>query len=295
MITAGIVGGSGFVGQSILRLLLKHPGVKIGPVVSENHVGKKVSEVASDIPCDISFSPMDLGALNACDVVFLAVPHGKAAPLVKDLKCKIIDMTADHRLSKTYGLPEINKQKIAGSDLIANPGCYATASILSAYPLKEHIKYAVFDCISGYSGGGVNNAYDYQENMIAYKLTDHFHIKEMSKVLGFDLSFTPHVVNAFAGIMCTAHIQLDGPTDVNGVKEAYTKFYEGSNTMVADGIPCTKEVVGTPMCKIGGFAQDKPDRIVVISVIDNLLKGAASQAVENMNIMFGLGQKEGLS
>jgi N-acetyl-gamma-glutamyl-phosphate reductase len=294
MITAGIVGGSGFVGQSILRLLLKHPGVKIGPVVSENHAGMKVSDVAPDIVSDMTFSPMDIRALNACDVVFLAVPHGKAAPLAKDLTCKVIDMTADHRLSKTYGLPEINKQEIAGADLIANPGCYATASILSAYPLKEHIKYAVFDCISGYSGGGVNNAYDYQENMIAYKLTDHFHIKEMSKVLGFDLSFTPHVVNAFAGIMCTAHIQLDGPMEADAVKATYAKYYEGSNTMVADGIPCTKEVVGTPICKIGGFAQEKPDRIVIVSVIDNLLKGAASQAVENMNIMFGLGQKEGL-
>lgn len=294
MIKAGIVGGSGFVGQSILRILLKHPGVQVGTVVSETHTGKKISEVVPDIPCDLKFSPLDIAELNTNDIVFLAVPHGKAAPLVKDLKCKVVDMTADHRLTHTYGLPEVYTQEIAGADLIANPGCYATASILSAYPLKKHIKYAVFDCISGYSGGGVNNAYDYQENMIAYKLTDHFHIKEMSKVLGFDLSFTPHVVNAFAGIMCTAHIQMDGPTDVNGVKEAYAKYYEDSNTMVTDGIPCTKEVVGTPLCKIGGFAQDKPDRIVIISVIDNLMKGAASQAVENMNIMFGLGQKEGL-
>jgi len=295
MIKAGIIGGSGLVGQSILRILLKHKGVIVNQVVSESHAGKKVSNVFPDIRCALDFSPMSIDSLNQNDVVFIAIPHTKAASLLPQLKCKVVDMTADHRLTHTYGLPEVFKADIAKAKIIANPGCYATACILATYPIKKHIQYAVFDCISGYSGGGVNHGYDYMENIIAYKLTDHFHIKEMVKVLGFDLSFTPHVVNAFNGIMCTAHITFDIPLDVSGLKREYKKFYGRANTMVVDGIPCTKEVVGTPLCKIGGFAQEKQNRLVVVSVIDNLMKGAASQAVENMNIMFGLDQTEGLA
>jgi len=294
MIEAAVVGGSGFVGRNILKLLAKRSDVKVVAVTSNSLAGKSVSS-GLELPLgDLKFSPHSSEAVNAVDVAFLAVPHGEGGEMAKDLTCKVIDMTADHRLTHTYGLPEVYANEIRTATLVANPGCYATAGILSAYPIRERIARVVFDGISGYSGGGASQKYDYEENIIAYKLANHFHTKEMSKVLGIPLSFTPHVVNSYAGIMITSHMQLKEPVDVAEVKDTYKKFYEGTLTSVVDNIPCSKEVVGTPFCHIGGFEKDGADGIVIISVIDNLLKGAASQAVENMNLMFGLDSKEGL-
>lgn len=321
MINAAIVGGSGYAGYNLMKILLGHKQVELKIVTSETHAGKNISEIFPDIKSNLKFSHITIQDLNRQDIVFLSVPHGKAKELASRLKCKIIDLTSDHRLTHTYGLPEIFSGKISKSGFVANPGCYATACILAAYPLKDSIDHAVFDCISGYSGGGKNNNYDYMENIIAYKLTDHNHIPEITKTLGISFSFTPHVVNTFSGIMCTAHIFLKGKTNAVEIRNQYKKFYAGTFTKVADDdkIPCTKEVTGTPYCQIGGFEEVKyhgilessrnsklfdaiknsndngaTNEIVIISVIDNLMKGAASQAVENMNLMFGLNHDEGL-
>ncbi len=299
MINAAIVGGSGYAGHNLMKILLGHKKVELKIVTSETHAGKNVSDIFTDLKCNLKFSHITIPDLNRQDIVFLSVPHGKAKQIASQLKCKIIDLTSDHRLTHTYGLPEIFSDRISKSGFVANPGCYATACILAAYPLKDSIDHAVFDCISGYSGGGKNNSYDYMENIIAYKLTGHNHIPEISKTLGISFSFTPHVVNAFSGIMCTAHLFLKKSIDTAEIKNQYREFYEGTFTKVADDstIPCTKDVTGTPYCHIGGFEEVKnsnDNEIIIVSVIDNLMKGAASQAVENMNLMFGLDHSVGL-
>ena len=284
MIKVGIVGGSGYAGSNIIKLLENRDDVTIEIVTSGSLVGKKVSS-----NLDLKFSPLDFDKLNLLDVVFLAVPHGEAKKIVPKLTCRVIDMSADHRIKGVYGLPEVFSDKIKNAKLIGNPGCYATACILSVYPIKDLISNVVFDCVSGYSGGGKNakEKYDIEENIIAYKLNNHFHVEEMENVLGFDVLFTPHVTSFFRGIMCTAHVFLKEDVSEKDIKKKFEEFYEKSLTKVVNGIPCTKDVMQSPYCHIGGF-EKKGNCVVIVSVIDNLLKGAASQAVENMNLMFGL-------
>ncbi len=294
MIKAAVVGASGYLGSTLLKLLLKHTQVKVELATSNSLAGKKVSEGFKDMGTALRFSRLDIEELNKKDIVFLAVPHGSAKEIAEKLKCKVVDLSSDHRLAETYGLPESNEDKIKTSRIVANPGCYATACILSVYPIKELIKYAVFDCINGYSGGVKNPKYDYQENIIAYSITGHNHIPEMSKMFGFGFSFTPHVVNTFSGLMCTSHVFLKEKVDAAALRKKYKEFYKSSFTKVVEHIPCTKKVSKTPYCHIGGFEFDSSGQLVIISVIDNLYKGGASQAVENMNIMFGFGRKEGL-
>ncbi|MCK5040153.1 MAG: N-acetyl-gamma-glutamyl-phosphate reductase [Candidatus Aenigmarchaeota archaeon] len=296
MIKIGIVGGSGYVAYNLINILSKHNHSEIKTVASTSLEGKKISDQYKDINLNLSFSKISIEELNKMNVVFLAVPHGKAEQITSKITCKIIDISADHRLTQTYGIPEIFHDKIEHSRIVANPGCYATACILSVYPLIEIAENIVFNCISGYSGGGkkAGAKYSHEENIIAYKLNSHFHIPEMKKILGGNIAFTPHVVNTFRGIMCTTHLKLKTNIDVKEIKQKYRDFYNNTFTKVIENkIPCTKDVSHTPYCHIGGFEKDN-NNIVIISVIDNLMKGAASQAIENMNIMFGLNHKEGL-
>ncbi|MDO8647306.1 MAG: N-acetyl-gamma-glutamyl-phosphate reductase [Candidatus Diapherotrites archaeon] len=286
----GIIGGSGFAGQKLIKAVLERKDVELCIAASTSLAGKKVSEEFPELKTELCFSEISFDELNSMDLVFLSVPHGESKKIVPELDCKIIDLSADYRLSETYGLPEVFGDEIKNSRIVANPGCYATACLLAAFPLKDSISSVVFDCISGYSGGGKNASakYDYGENIIAYELTSHFHIAEIEKILGQNVSFTPHVASNFAGLMCTAHIFLNEKIGSQEILGKYKEFYTGSFTQVAEKIPSTKDTVGTPYCKIGGFQQDKNNRLVVVSAIDNLLKGAASQAIENMGLVLGL-------
>lgn len=295
MVSIGIVGASGYVGNNLLKILKQHEHASVKIATSSSLAGQPISKEFPGLDYDLEFTALSIDKLNSMDIVFLAVPHGEAKAIVPKLETKVIDLTSDHRVTHTYGLPEVFKEEIKHAGIVANPGCYATACILSVYPIKGMVDKVVFDCISGYSGGGKNarEKYDYGENIIAYKLTQHDHKKEMKKVLGIDFSFTPHVADTFSGIMCTAHVFMSQPCNPEMVKETYKRYYHDTLTGVVDRIPCTKEVVGTPYCLIGGFEQEQ-NELVIISVIDNLMKGAASQAVENMNIMLGFDPKEGL-
>jgi len=292
MISVGIVGGSGYTGEKIAKLLESHKGAKVEMICSQTSAGKKVNEILPELKTDLLFSPIDIDALNKMDCVFLAVPHGAAKELASKLTCKVIDLTADHRSTHTYGLPEFNSTEIQNAKLVANPGCYATACLLAALPVKDKIDSVVFDCISGYSGGGKTSKYDYEENIIAYSLVNHFHKSEIQDKLGMKVSFTPHVVNAFNGLMCTAHITLKEETSKAELSELYSAKYASTLTQVSETIPCTKEVLNSPFCKISFEVNEK--ELVVVSVLDNLMKGAASQAIQNMNLLFGFDQKEGL-
>ncbi|MEE4311302.1 MAG: Asd/ArgC dimerization domain-containing protein [candidate division KSB1 bacterium] len=289
MIRAGIVGGSGLVGFNLARLL-RRENVRIGMITSSTLAGKSVreyygKEFDKEIDTGLHFTAIEFDQLNELDIVFLAVPHGDAKQISANITTRIIDMSADHRLEWTYGLPEIYAQGIRASERIANPGCYATACILSVYPIRDMIEDIVFDCISGYSGGGKNPSYDYHGNIIAYKLRDHHHVREISHELGMNISFAPHVIDTFSGLMCTAHIRLKRKLPIDDVVLKYQNQYQNTRTRVMRDIPDTKMVVDSDVCVIGGFVYDNNDKLVVVSVIDNLMKGAASQALENMRLM----------
>ncbi len=288
MINVGIIGASGFVGSNILKLLLNHSKIANIELFSNTYCGKKISDLYPEIKSDLVLKSVCYSLINKLDVVFLAVPHGKAKEHVDKIETKIIDMTSDHRTEWVYGLPEIFGNEITKASKVANPGCYATSCILNVYPIIDNVEFVVFDSISGYSGGGKNHGYDIDENIITYKIFNHRHIDEMRKVLSDKFSFTPHVVNAFRGIMTTSHIKLKTSMDKNEIIEIYKKFYDNTFTKVLDKIPDTKSVANTPFCFIGGFEFDYTGTLIIISVLDNLLKGAASQAVENMNLIFGL-------
>ena len=320
-IKAGILGASGYAGYELIKILSKHPKVALAVLNSKSHAGKTVKSVYNDFfDSKLKFTNVDLKDLNSLDVVFLAVPNGTAMQIAPKLKCKVIDLSADYRYQNkpvyektygirhidknanaVYGLPELFREKIKKAKVIGNPGCYATASILSALPMQKYCRHIIFDCKSGYSGAGVKPTYvndpkHYTDNIIAYKISSHRHKPEIEQFIKNKVSFTPHVIPTFRGIMCTMHAILKKKMDSNKIKSIYKNYYkkEPFIKILEERIPELHDVQNTNYCCIGGFEIDGNNQLVVVTTIDNLLKGAAGQAVQNMNIMFGFDEREGL-
>ena len=320
-IKAGILGASGYAGYELIKILSKHPNVELAVLNSKSHAGKTVKSVYHDFfDSKLKFTNVDLKELNGLDVVFLAVPNGTAMEITKKLKCKVIDLSADYRYedkavyekvygikhidrkaNAVYGLPELFREKIKKAKVIGNPGCYATSSILAALPIQKYCSHIVFDCKSGYSGAGVKPAYvndskNYTDNIIAYKISSHRHKPEIEQFIKAKVSFTPHVIPTFRGIMCTMHAILKKKMDSNKIKNIYKNYYKNEPFIkIMEGkIPELHDVQSTNYCCIGGFEVDNNNQLVVVSTIDNLIKGAAGQAVQNMNLIFGLSEGEGL-
>ncbi|HIH78079.1 MAG TPA: N-acetyl-gamma-glutamyl-phosphate reductase [Halobacteria archaeon] len=327
MIKVGIIGGTGYTGGELLRVLYNHPEVEISVVTSRSNENKKVSDVHKYLRnlTDLTFTNTDPRLVDECDVVFTAVPHTKAmgiVPKLLELGTKVIDLSADYRLdfdtyeriygvkhidkgrNAVYGLPELYREEIKDSSLVANPGCFPTGAILSAYPIvsERYVERIIFDSKTGISGAGAapsdNSHYpNMAENVIPYKLINHRHLEEMKESLhGAKISFTPHIIPATRGILTTAHIILKKSIKLDEVIGIYNEYYKNEPFIrVFKDIPSLSYVRGTNFCDIGGFALEiENDRLVVLSAIDNLVKGAAGQAVQNMNIMFGLDEKTGL-
>src|SRR3989344_5991603 len=230
MIKAAIIGASGYTGYELIKILGRHGKVDLKILNSRTHAGKKVKSVYKDFYDDnLIFTDVTLDEINKMDVVFLAMPHGEALDLVPKLKPKVIDLSPDYRFKDTkvyekvygnkhpkkinavYGLPELFKEKIKKAKLVGNPGCYATASLLSILPIEKSAKYAVFDCKSGYSGAGVkksfvNNPKNYTDNVLAYNISKHRHKYEIGQFLKAKMSFTHHVIPVFRGVMVTTHV-----------------------------------------------------------------------------------------
>src|SRR3989338_7546719 len=250
-IVAGIIGASGYVGYELIKILSKHPKVDLKALNSRTYAGKTVKSVYKDFKdSKLKFTNASLNEINKLDVVFLAVPNTVAMSLVPKLKCKVIDFGADYRFKdakiyekvykakhtdkKTkaaYGLPELFRENIRKAKVVGNPGCYATASILAALPIQKYCKYIVFDCKSGYSGAGVKPTYNndpenYTDNIIAYKLSSHRHKSEIEQFIKTKLSFTPHVIPTFRGLMCTMHAILNKKISEGDVKKIYQDFYK---------------------------------------------------------------------
>lgn len=316
---AGIIGAAGFTGYELIKILKNHPKVDLEVLNSRTYAGKTVKSIYSDFSdSELKFTNVPVEEINV-DVVFLAVPHGTAMSLVPKLKCKVIDLSADYRFNDVavyekvyknkhtdttkavYGLPELFKDEIKKANLVANPGCYATASILAALPIQEHADTIIFDCKSGYSGAGVKKTYindpkNYSDNIIPYKITKHRHKYEIEQFLKNKVSFTPHVIPSFRGLMSTMHATLNKNMDSNQIKTIYEEYYKNEPFVkIVDKIPDLHDVQNNNYCYLGGFEVDENKQLVVVSVIDNLLKGASGQAVQNMNLMLGFDEKEGLN
>jgi len=285
-----IVGASGNAGSTLLRLLLEANQVEVALVTSASLSGEPISEHFPDIVSPLRFSPLETAPLNQMDLVFVALPHGMAKPVVAEVRTKVIDLSADHRLSAVYGLPELFSEQVKEARLVANPGCYATACLLSAYPIRDMVERVVFTGISGYSGGGkqAKQKYDYDNNIVAYALTDHFHKAEITHHLGMPVTFTPHVVDIERGLLVTAHLFLRTAIVRAEILSRYAAFYKNTRTQVVSHIPSAREAVNSEYCLLGGFELDERNGLTVVAAIDNLMKGAASQAQENMQLMLGL-------
>ncbi|MEI7827172.1 MAG: N-acetyl-gamma-glutamyl-phosphate reductase [Euryarchaeota archaeon] len=323
MIRVGIIGGSGYTGGELLRLLVQHPEAEVTIVTSRALDATPVADVHRYLK-----GFYDLRCVNAeaksvakvADVVFLAVPHGAAMALVPDLigEVRIIDLSADYRLSQSYeevygphtdpreavyGLPELHPE-VSDADLCANPGCYPTGAILAAAPLvkagvADHI---VFDSKSGISGAGAaptqtSHYPNLAENVVPYQLTRHRHkaeiVQELARLGTVGVNFTPHVIPSIRGILTTAHIFMKSDLDTDCIRSLYGTFYADS-PFIRFNMPSLGSVRGTNFCDLFVERDAASNRVVVVSAIDNMVKGASGQAIQNMNLMFGLDETTGL-
>ena len=314
-IKIGIVGGAGYTGGELIRVLLNHPAAEIVFVHSKSNAGKPLHAVHLDLlgDTDIKFAA-ELN--NAIDVLFLCIGHGEANKFLSqnkiDDQIKIIDLSQDFRLGETinnrdfvYGLPELNKDKISAAQNIANPGCFATAIQLGLLPLaKEGLLTDIYTTgITGSTGAGqglsATSHFSWRANNIqAYKTLTHQHIDEIGQSLlqldpagNVDLSFIPWRGDFTRGIFISSQIKCD--LSIEELNRLYKKFYADQPFVVLSNEPVfLKQVVNTNKCFIQ--LEKVSNKLVVHSVIDNLLKGASGQAVQNMNLMFGINETTGL-
>ncbi|MGE0811544.1 MAG: N-acetyl-gamma-glutamyl-phosphate reductase [Immundisolibacter sp.] len=335
MIKVAIVGGTGYTGVELLRLLLQHPQVELAVITSRGEAGRPVSDLFPSLAgrIDLAFSDVDVRSLATCDVVFFATPNGVAmqqVPTLLDAGARVIDLAADFRLrdpaawerwygmphacpqfleEAVYGLPELNRGRIAGARLVANPGCYPTAVTLGLLPLLRaglvDPAELVADCKSGVSGAGRHVRADLafceaNENFKAYGVFAHRHQPEIVQNLGavcdggqLDLTFVPHLLPLNRGIHATLYARLHAPAaDLQAVYEAAYGAEPFVRVLPAGSHPQVSEVRAGNDCVLAVHAERR--RVVVLSVIDNLVKGAAGQAIQNMNLMFGLDETLGL-
>ena len=345
MVKVGIIGATGYAGNELVRLLMGHKDVEIKWYGSRSYIDKKYAEVYQNMFEIVEDNCLDDNMeelASKVDVIFTATPQGFLAGVLTEeilSKVKIIDLSADFRIKdvKTYekwykiehkspqfieeavyGLCEINRDKVKGARLIANPGCYTTCSILTAYPLvKEGLidpDTLIIDAKSGTSGAGrgaklPNLFCEVNENMKAYGVTNHRHTPEIEEQLGYAagkeivVNFTPHLVPMNRGILATEYAALnkkaDGTLPTYGeVKAIYDKYYKNEKfvrVLEKDICPETKWVEGSNYVDVNFKIDERTGRIVMMGALDNLVKGAAGQAVQNMNLLFGFDEAEGLS
>jgi N-acetyl-gamma-glutamyl-phosphate reductase len=305
----GLVGGRGYVGEILLRLLLQHPALEVAWVSSRSLKGRTVQSVYPGLPLALnfeSFSPAEV-AENKVDVIVLATPNGIAGDYVACLESsqKVIDISADHRFDEcwSYGLPEHNREIIRHSNRVSNPGCYATTVQLALAPLLGLLRDvpSAFG-VSGFSGAGRtpcprNDPERLSGNLLPYSLSGHLHEREISHHLHQDVRFMPHVAEFFRGISVTIAATLSKAMDEEILKDLFDDYYASDGLIDVTGeIPEVRDVAGTPLARIGGFAIDQRDahRISLVACLDNLLKGAASQALQNINLMLDIDELSGL-
>lgn len=345
MVKVGIIGATGYAGNELVRLLMGHKDVEIKWYGSRSYIDKKYAEVYQNMFEIVEDNCLDDNMeelASKVDVIFTATPQGFLAGVLTEeilSKVKIIDLSADFRIKDVrtyekwykiehkspqfieeavYGLCEINRDKVKGARLIANPGCYTTCSILTAYPLvKEGLidpDTLIIDAKSGTSGAGrgaklPNLFCEVNENMKAYGVTNHRHTPEIEEQLSYAagkeivVNFTPHLVPMNRGILATEYATLNKKADgtlptYEEVKAVYDKYYKNEKfvrVLEKDICPETKWVEGSNYVDVNFKIDERTGRIVMMGALDNLVKGAAGQAVQNMNLLFGFDEAEGLN
>ena len=337
MIKVGIIGATGYAGSELVRLITQHPKAELVTMTSQSYAGQEYKEVYSN------YSHLDYVCeeehieemAEKCDVIFLALPHGVASKKINaDIlsKTKIIDLGADFRIQDVdvyekwytthyskdilpeavYALCEINRDKIKGKRIVANPGCYTSCSILSLYPLVKEgmidLSSIIIDAKSGATGAGrglsLGNHYcELNESVKAYKVASHRHTPEIEEQLsiaaGQDivLNFTPHLIPMDRGILATCYATLNKKYTYEDIRKAYEKHYGNEHfiRLTKEGVfPETKWVKGSNFVDIGFTVDERTNRVIVIGALDNLFKGAAGQAVQNMNIIMGIEETTGI-
>lgn len=335
MIKVGVVGATGYTGEEIIKIVARHSQAKITSLSAIIDKPTKISDVFPSLSgkCDVACKEFDVDEVaKSCDIVFLALPHTISmlyVPQFLKKGKKVIDLSADYRLTAgtfekwygakhkdsdnlkdaVYGLPELYREKISKTNLIANPGCYPTSIILPSVPLVKNgivkVDTIIADSKSGVTGAGRKGALslsyaEVNESLKAYKINTHQHKPEINQELAkltkkvVDVIFTPHLVPMNRGILSTIYYKLRNETDAKEIAQMYRKFYRNEPfiRISSDRLPQVKDVVNTNFCDIGITVTGM--MVVIVSCIDNLIKGAAGQAVQNMNIMCGFDEKEGL-
>lgn len=343
MISVGIVGGTGYTGVELLRLLLRHPDVQVSVLTSRTEAGKRVDDMFPSLRgyTDLQFSDLDMNVLKHCDVVFFATPHGVAMKHAAELvaaNTKVIDLAADFRLQNlqqfekwyglehscpdiltesVYGLTELNREKIKQAKVVGNPGCYPTTVQLGLAPLfksgQELVKPAsiIIDAKSGVSGAGRKASLgmiysENADNFKAYGVAGHRHHPEIVEALEnisgqsgvFDqILFIPHLVPMIRGMFSTIYVDLTEQGQNTDLQSLYEIFYTDEqfvDVMPSNSSPETRSVRGANQLRIALY-KPQPTKLVILVVQDNLVKGAAGQAVQNMNLMFGCAENAGLT
>ena len=336
MIKAGIVGGTGYTGVELLRLLAQHSEVELTAITSRKEAGMPVADMFPSLRgrVALAFTTPEAAPLKSCDVVFFATPNGVAMQQTRELLdagVKVIDLAADFRIQDidewskwygmehacpdlvaeaVYGLPEINRDKIKGARLIANPGCYPTAVQLGFLPLVEagvvDTAWMVADCKSGVSGAGRKAEIgalfaEASDTFKAYAVPGHRHWPEirqgLTRMAGHDvgLTFVPHLTPLIRGIHATLYCKLSRDVDLQALFEARYADEYFVDVLPAKSHPETRSVRASNLCRIAVHRPQDGDTVVILSVIDNLVKGAAGQAVQNMNLLFDLPENLGLT
>ncbi len=334
MKSVSIVGASGIAGGELLRLIEgENSALEIAGVFGESSAGKQLCGVHKHLSSKLKIAKWE-GDANGADLVFFATPSGFCAKALANSPellgdCKVVDLSADFRLKNAadypkwygfghpcpkllsqaaYGLPELNAEKIKKAKLVANPGCYATSIILAAAPFAKKCKSLVVDSCSGVSGAGnspsqFNSFCNAAEDVVAYAATSHKHLIEMRQELGVELIFTPHIVPVNRGILSTLHLFFETPVSQSELEHSLEAFYAGKKFVKIfkkpqgeqkDWMPSMKMARATNNCLIAAEADEGHCAAVVVSAIDNLVKGAAGQAIQNANLMLGLKEDAGL-
>ena len=336
MIKVGIVGGTGYTGVELLRLLAQHPQVELRAITSRADAGTPVSQMFPSLRghVDLNFIHPDEAHLELCDLVFFATPNGIAmqqARALLDAGVRVIDLAADFRIQDVaewekwygmshacpvlvaeavYGLPEVNRERIKKARLVANPGCYPTAVQLGFIPLLEaglvDTATLIADAKSGVSGAGRKAELsilfaEAADNFKAYGVSGHRHLPEIRQGLArvaqheVGLTFVPHLTPMIRGIHATLYARLNADADLQALYEQRYALEAFVDVMPAGSHPETRSVRGANVCRIAVHRPQGGNTVVVLAVIDNLVKGAAGQAVQNMNLMFGLPETTALN
>jgi len=336
MLKVGIVGGTGYTGVELLRLLANHDHVSLEVITSRAEKGVSVADLYPNLRgyVDLAFTEPDVEQLSKCDVVFFATPHTVAMALVPELIARgtrVIDLSADFRLQDiplwekwydtkhtcpdlvpqaVYGLPEVNRESIKGAQLIAVPGCYPTATQLGFLPLLEQQvidpNYLIADAKSGVSGAGRKAAIgtlltEASDSLKAYGASGHRHLPEIEQGLSraankdVSLTFVPHLTPMIRGIHATLYGRLTKDIDLQALFENRYENEPFVDVLPAGSHPETRSVKGANICRIAVHRPQNSDTVVVLSAIDNLVKGASGQAIQNMNIMFGFDEKSAIN